>query len=84
MSTDINFSKAQISKIIQPGGFLRSLLSKLAGALMKVAVPLAKNILAPLGTTAAASAIDAGNQKGIHDSACPSSSALRVKTNNFK
>ena len=46
-------------------------------------VPLAKNILAPLGTTAAASAIDAGNQKGIHDSACPSSSALRVKTNNF-
>ena len=61
--TDINFSKAQISKIIQPGGFLRSLLRKLAGALMKVAVPLAKNILAPLGTTAAASAIDAEIQK---------------------
>ena len=36
-----------------------SLLSKLAGPLMKVAVPLAKNILAPLGITAAASAIDA-------------------------
>ena len=47
-------------------------------------VPLAKNILAPLGTTAAASAIDAGNQKEIDDSACLSSSALRVKTNNFK
>ena len=30
---------------------------------MKVAVPLAKNILAPLGITAAASAIDAGIQK---------------------
>ena len=30
---------------------------------MKVAVPLAKNILAPLGITAAASAIDAGTQK---------------------
>ena len=29
---------------------------------MKVAVPLAKNILAPLGITAAASAIDAGIQ----------------------
>ena len=30
---------------------------------MKVAVPLAKNLLAPLGITAAASAIDAGIQK---------------------
>ena len=35
---------------------------------MKVAVPQAKNILAPLGTTAAASAIDAGTQKEIHGS----------------
>ena len=63
MSTDIKLSKAQITKIIQSGGFLGSLLSKLAGPLMKVAVPLAKNILAPLGITAAASAIDAGIQK---------------------
>ena len=63
MSTDIKPSKAQITKIIQSGGFLGSLLSKLAGPLMKVAVPLAKNILAPLGITAAASAIDAGIQK---------------------
>ena len=38
-------------------------MSKLAGPLMKVAIPLAKNILAPLGITAAASAIDAGIQK---------------------
>ena len=30
---------------------------------MEVAAPLAKNILAPLGITAAASAIDARNQK---------------------
>ena len=28
---------------------------------MKVAIPLAKNVLAPLGVTAAASGIDAGN-----------------------
>ena len=35
---------------------------------MKIAVPLAKNILAPLGITAAASAIDAGIQKKIHGS----------------
>ena len=52
MSTDLKLSKAQISKIIQSGGFLGSLLSKLAGSLMKVAVPLAKNISAPLGSTA--------------------------------
>ena len=31
MSTDLKLSKAQISKIIQSGGFLASLLSKLAG-----------------------------------------------------
>ena len=60
MSTDLKLSKAQISKIIQSGGFLGSLLSKLAGPLMKVAIPLAKNVLAPLGITATASAIDAG------------------------
>ena len=63
MSTDIELSKAQISKIIHSGGFLGSLLSKSAGPLMKVAIPLAKNVLPPLGITAAASAIDAGIQK---------------------
>ena len=66
MSTDIKLSKAQISKIIQSGGFLGSLLSKKAGPLIKVVVQLTKNILAPLGITAAASAIDAGIQKKIH------------------
>ena len=66
MSTDLKLSKAQISKIIQSGGFLGSLLSKLAGPLMKVAIPVAKNVLAPLGITAAVSAIDAGIQKKIH------------------
>ena len=30
---------------------------------MKVAIPLAKNVLAPLGITAAASVIDAGIKK---------------------
>ena len=33
---------------------------------MKVSVPLTKNILAPLGITATASAIDAGIQRKIH------------------
>ena len=45
LATDIKVSKAQIKKIIQSGGFLGKLLSKLAGPLMKVAMPLAKNVL---------------------------------------
>ena len=67
MSTDIKLSKAQISNIIQPGGFL----GKLLGPLLKtrlpliknVIKPLAKSVLIPLGLTAAASAADAGIQK---------------------
>ena len=35
--------------MIQSGGFLGNLLGKLAGPLMKVAMPLAKNVLASLG-----------------------------------
>ena len=42
MSIDIKLSKAQISKIIQSGGFLGSLLSKLAVPLMKVSFPRQK------------------------------------------
>ena len=49
MSTDLKLSKAQISKIIQSGGFLGSLLNKLPGPLMEVAIPLAKSVSAPLG-----------------------------------
>ena len=79
LATDIKLSKAQIKKLIQSGGFLgkllsklagflSKLLSKLAGPLMKVALPLAKNILAPLGLTAAMSTIDGSIQKKIHGS----------------
>ena len=67
MSTDIKLPKAQISKIVQSGGFL-GLLSNIADLLMKVALPLAKSVFALLGITAAASAIDAGIQKKIHGS----------------
>ena len=62
-STDIKLSKTQLSKMIQSGGFLGNLLGKLAGPLMKVAMPLAKNILAPLGLPAAMSAIDVSIKK---------------------
>ena len=68
MSTNLKLSRARIFKIIQSDGFLGSLLSKLVGPLMKVALPLAKNILVPLRITAVASTIDAGIQKKIHGS----------------
>ena len=68
-SVDIKFSKAQLSKMIQSGGFL----GKLLGPLLKtglpliknVITPLAKSVLIPLGLTAAASAADAGIHKKI-------------------
>ena len=69
MSTDIKLSKAQISKIIQSGGFL----GKLLGPLIKTGLPLinnvikplAKSVLIPLGLTAATSAADVVIQKKI-------------------
>ena len=65
MSTDIKLSKAQISKIIQSGGFL----GKLLGPLLKTGLLLLKSVIKPLGLlglTAARSAIDAGVQKKIY------------------
>ena len=62
-SVDIKFSKTQLSKMIQSGGFL----GKLLGPLLKTGLPLIKNliipfaksVLIPLGLTAATSAADA-------------------------
>ena len=67
MSTDIKLSKAQISKIIQSGGFL----GKLLGPLLKTGLPLLKSVMKPfglLGLTAASPAIDVGVQKNIYGS----------------
>ena len=66
MSTDIKLSKAQLSKIIQSGGFHGALLGKFAGLLMKFAVPLIKNVLASLAIMTSASAIDGTNQRKMH------------------
>ena len=60
MSTDLKFSNNLIWRLFR---FI-----KLAGPLMKVAVPLAKNILALLRITAAASAIGTGIHQKIHGS----------------
>ena len=46
-ATDIKLSEAQIKKI-QSGGFLGKLLGKLAGPLMKVAMPLAKKCISSI------------------------------------
>ena len=65
LQTDIKLSKAQISKIIQSGGFL----GKLFGPLLKTGLPLLKSVIKPLGLLAltdASSAIDAGVQKNVH------------------
>ena len=65
--TDIKFSKAQVNKIIQSGGFLGRLLGPLLKTglplIKNVIKPLAKSVLIPLGLTAAASAADAGIHK---------------------
>ena len=63
MLTNIKLPKAKISKKNKSGGFLRVLLSKIAGPVTKVGVSLTNIILAPLGITAAASAIDTGIPK---------------------
>ena len=69
MSTDLKLSRAQISKIVQSGGFL----GRLLGPLLKTGLPLIKNVIKPLTKsvlillrlTAAASAADAGIHKKI-------------------
>ena len=69
MSTDLKLSKAQISKIIQSGGFLGRLLGPLLKTglplIKNVIKPLAKSVLIPLRLTPAASAADAGIHKII-------------------
>ena len=63
-SANIKLLKTQLSKIIQSGGVL----SRLLGPLLKIGLPLIKNVikplatsvLIPLGLTAAALAADAG------------------------
>ena len=73
MSAYIKFSKAQISKIIQSGRFVGSLLSKIEVPLMKVVATSAKFFLAWLGITAAAPTIicsDVTSQVGAFSYEC--------------
>ena len=67
LSTDIKFSKTQLSKMIQSRGFL----GRLLGPLLKTGLPLIKNVIKPIAKsvliclelTVAASAADAGIHK---------------------
>ena len=68
MSTDKKLSKAQINKLIKKGGALRSILTRFLPKLIKPALSLEKNILAPLGLNAAMSATDATIQKKMYGS----------------
>ena len=67
-SADVKLSKAQISKITQSGGFLGSLLSKLVGQLMKVAVPLAKKCFSSIRNNSSCFSIRCRNSEKIHGS----------------
>ena len=85
LSTDIKFSKAQLSKMIQSGGFL----GKLLGPLLKTGLPLiksvikplAKSVLVPLGLTAAASAADAGIHKKVLGSGSDHNNTILIISN---
>ena len=68
-SVDIKFSKTQLSKMIQLGGFL----GKLLGPLLKTVLPLIKNVITPLGKSVLVplgltAAVDAGIHKKILES----------------
>ena len=85
LSTDIKFSKAQLSKMIQSGGFLGKLLGPLLRTvlpLMKIVIkPLAKSVLVPLGLTAAASAADAEIHRKILGSGTDHNNTILIISN---
>ena len=60
-SVDIKFSKAQLSKMIQSGGFL----GKLIGPLLKAGLQLIKSVITPLAKSVLILAADAGIHKKI-------------------
>ena len=68
MSTDIKLSKVQINKIMKEGGSLGRLLMSFLPKLIKLAISIGKNILAPPGLSIAMSATDAAIQKKIYGS----------------
>ena len=68
MSTDIKLSKVQIHKMIKEGGSLARLLMNFLPKLIQPAISIGKNILEPLGLSAAMSATNAAIQKKMYGS----------------
>ena len=66
MSVDIKLSKNQIHNTIKKGRNLGRLLMNFLPKLIKPAISIGKNILAPLGLSAAMPATDAAIQKKIY------------------
>ena len=87
-SADIMLSKTQLSKMIQSGTFLGRLLGSLIKTglpLIKIVIkPLAKNVLIPLGLTAAASAADAGIHTEILGSGHDNTTTLIITNNEIE
>ena len=85
LSTNIKFSKVQLLKMIQSGGFLEKLLDPLLKTglplIKSVIKPLAKSVLVPLGLTAAASAADAGIHKKILGSGSDHNNTILIISN---
>ena len=86
LSTDIKLYKAQLSKMMQSGGFL----GRLLGPSLKTGLPLINNVikplvqsvLIPLGLTAAASVADAGIHKKILGSGHNGNTTTLIISNN--
>ena len=82
-SANIKFSKAQLSKMVQSGGFLGRLLGPLLKTglplIKNVIKPLAKSVLIPLGLTAAAA--DTGIHKKILGSGHDNTTTLILSNN---
>ena len=62
MSANIKLSKTQIFKTIKSGEFF----SRFFGPLMKVGLPLMKNVLIPLELTASVLTVASGADPGTH------------------
>ena len=84
LSTDIKLSKAQLSKMIQSGGFLGRLLDPLLKTglplIKNVIKPLAKSVLIPLWLTASAADVGIHIKKILGSGRCHSSSSASHNT----
>ena len=82
-SANIKLSKTQLHKVGQSGGFLGRLLGPLLKTgfhlIRNVLKSLAKSFLIPLGSTAAASAIDAAIHEKIFGSCCVAKVSDRLR-----